>query len=96
MPKSLYIACTQASGGKTTIAAGLCLALRERGLKVGYFKPVGIGRPRPSTTTCRLSTRTRALVAGLLGLDDELTDICPVVLDEDAVHDVFEPSGRTR
>ena len=39
--KSLYIASTQGSGGKTTIAVGLCLALRQRGLKAGYFKPVG-------------------------------------------------------
>jgi len=39
--RSLYIASTQGSGGKTTIAVGLCMALRERGLKAGYFKPVG-------------------------------------------------------
>ena len=39
--KSLYIASTQGSGGKTTIAVGLCLALRKRGLNAGYFKPVG-------------------------------------------------------
>jgi BioD-like phosphotransacetylase family protein len=39
--KSLYIASTQGSGGKTTIAVGLCVALRRRGLQAGYFKPVG-------------------------------------------------------
>lgn len=92
MPKSLYIACTQASGGKTSIAAGLCLALRERGLRVGYFKPVGVA-PTPAIGDHAPHVDPDAsLVAGLLGLDDELTDICPVVLDEDAVHDVFEPS----
>ena len=41
MLKSLYIASTQGSGGKTTIAVGLCVALRRRGLVAGYFKPVG-------------------------------------------------------
>lgn len=93
MPKSLYIACTQASGGKTTIAAGLCLALRERGLKVGYFKPVGIGSTPTGGDHVPPVDPDASLVAELLELDDELTDICPVVLDEDAVHDVFEPSG---
>ena len=93
MPKSLYIACTQASGGKTTIAAGLCLALRERGLKVGYFKPVGIAPTPASGDHVPPVDPDARLVAELLGLDDKLTDICPVVLDEDAVHDVFELSG---
>ena len=41
MLRSLYIASTQGSGGKTTIAVGLCLALRRRGINAGYFKPVG-------------------------------------------------------
>ena len=93
MPKSLYIACTQASGGKTTVAAGLCMAFRDRGLNVGYFKPVGIVA---ATTTSGERVPPvdpdASLVAELLELDDDLADICPVVLDEDAVHDVFEPS----
>lgn len=93
MPKSLYIACTQASGGKTTIAAGLCLALRDRGFTVGYFKPVGIASTPASGERLPPVDPDAGLVAELLGLDDELTDICPVVLDEDAVHDVFDPSG---
>jgi hypothetical protein len=93
VPKSLYIACTQASGGKTTIAAGLCLALRDRGFTVGYFKPVGIASTPASGERLPPVDPDAGLVAELLGLDDELTDICPVVLDEDAVHDVFDPSG---
>ena len=67
--KSLYIASTQGSGGKTTIAVGLSMALRHRGLKVGYFKPVGTlpARPTaawstrtpPSSPACSVSTTTR-------------------------------------
>ena len=70
MLKSLYIASTQGSGGKTTIAVGLCLAMRRRGLTVGYFKPVGTlrraqRRPRPrrgrraSSPSCSGSRTTR-------------------------------------
>ncbi len=89
MLRSLYIASTQGSGGKTTIAVGLCLALRNRGLKAGYFKPVGT---LPSQTSSVLVDEDAEFVAGLLGLDDELTDICPVVLDEEALHDVLAGS----
>ena len=92
MPKSLYIACTQAGGGKTMIAAGLCMALRERGLEVGYFKPVGIARTPAGGDRTPTVDPDASLLAELLGLDDDLTDICPVVLDEDAIHDIFDAS----
>jgi BioD-like phosphotransacetylase family protein len=87
--KSLYIASTQGSGGKTTIAVGLCLALQRRGLKAGYFKPVGT---LASSASGVLLDEDAAFVTALLGLDDELTDVCPVVLDEDALHDVLAGS----
>ena len=87
--KSLYIASTQGSGGKTTIAVGLCVALRRRGLKAGYFKPVGT---LASETGGVLLDEDASFVADLLELDDAPTDICPVVLDEDALHDVLSGS----
>jgi len=96
--KSLYIASTQGGGGKTTIAVGLCMALRKRGFAVGYFKPVGTLAAR---TDGVLRDEDAEFVAGLLGLDDAVTDVCPVVLDEDALHDVLSGSdvdamGRVR
>ena len=87
--KSLYIASTQGSGGKTTIAVGLCLALRRRGIAAGYFKPVGT---LASSAGGVLLDEDAAFVAELLGLDDPLTDVSPVVLDEDALHDVLAGS----
>jgi BioD-like phosphotransacetylase family protein len=87
--RSLYIASTQGGGGKTTIAVGLCLALRGRGLDAGYFKPVGTLATQEGD---RLFDEDAAFVAGLLGLEDDPADICPVVLDEDALHDVLEGS----
>jgi BioD-like phosphotransacetylase family protein len=87
--KSLYIASTQGSGGKTTISVGLCLALRKRGLDVGYFKPVGTLASQASGV---LLDEDAAFVADLLELEDSLSDVCPVVLDEDALHDVLAGS----
>jgi uncharacterized protein len=89
MMRSLYIASTQGSGGKTTIALGLALALRRRGLRVGYFKPVGT---LASHSGDLLLDEDAAFVSDLLGLDEAFTDICPVVLDEDALHDVLAGS----
>jgi uncharacterized protein len=86
VPRSLYIASTQGSGGKTTIAVGLCMALRKRGLDAGYFKPVGTLAAQAGD---ELLDEDARFVADLLELDDDLTDICPVVLDEDALHDVL-------
>jgi BioD-like phosphotransacetylase family protein len=68
---------------------GLCLALRARGLDVGYFKPVGIF---PQRSPKGLVDDDARFVAEVLGLDDPLSDICPVVLDEDALHEVLTGS----
>jgi uncharacterized protein len=89
MMRSVYIASTQGGGGKTTIALGLALALRKRGLKVGYFKPVGTLAAHAGDV---LLDEDANFVAGLLGLSDASADICPVVLDEDALHDVLAGS----
>jgi hypothetical protein len=87
--KSVYIASTEGSGGKTTISVGLCMALRDRGVKAGYFKPVGI---LPQKTGRHLVDEDATFVAGLLGLDDAPEAICPVVLDESALHHVLTGS----
>jgi hypothetical protein len=84
--RSLYIASTEGSGGKTTISVGLCLALRARGLDVGYFKPVGI---LPRTSSDEPVDDDARFVAAVLGLTEPLSDLCPVVLDEGALHEVL-------
>ena len=89
MLKSLYIASTQGSGGKTTIAVGLCLAMRRRGYEVGYFKPVGTLASRSGGL---IHDEDAGFVADLLELKDDPADICPVVLDEEALHDVLAGS----
>ena len=84
--KSVYIASTHGSGGKTTLSVGLCLAFRRRGLRAGYFKPVGT---LPARSGDLVVDEDAAFVGELLGLQDAPGDLCPVVLDEDAVHDVL-------
>lgn len=87
--RSLYIASTEGSGGKTTLSVGLCLALRARGLDVTYFKPVGIV---PQGASGELVDDDARFVADVLDLDTPLSDLCPVVLDEGALHEVLAGS----
>src|SRR3974390_339519 len=87
--RSIYVASTEGSGGKTTLCLGLALSLRQRGVNAGYFKPVGLLPQRADT---HLVDEDAAFVAGRLGLDDAPEDICPVVLDERALHEVLTGS----
>lgn len=43
MNKSIFITGVDTDIGKTFVSAGLCLALKNKGLKVGYFKPFQSG-----------------------------------------------------
>ena len=43
MNKSIFITGTDTDIGKTFVSVGLCLALENKGLKVGYFKPFQSG-----------------------------------------------------
>jgi len=79
--RSIYIAATEGSAGKTTLAVGLCLALRERGIDVGYFKPVGTG----DESEPEAADPDAAFVAGAVGLDEDPLDLCPLRLSEGAV-----------
>ena len=44
--RGIFITGTDTDVGKTWVAAGLTAALRQRGVKAVYFKPVQSGCPR--------------------------------------------------
>lgn len=83
--KPIYVAATAEHAGKSAISLGLCLALRERGYNVGYFKPVGV----LARHVDHIIADADALQAQeVLGLPDAITDLCPVVLSAQMVDDV--------
>ena len=43
MPKGIFITGTDTGVGKTVVSAGLAMALKNRGMKVGVMKPVATG-----------------------------------------------------
>ena len=75
---SLYIASTEGGGGKTTLAVGLCLALRSRGVDAGYFKPVGVAEQGQYDDDA-------VFAADILRLTEDPGDLCPVVLHDNAL-----------
>jgi uncharacterized protein len=84
---SLYIAATEGGSGKTTLAVGLCLALRGRGINAGYFKPVGVADATAPTDDDVI------FVADVLGLQEPLEDLCPLVLNDDVLRVTAEGSS---
>ena len=88
--RSLYIASTEGSGGKTTISVGLCLALRAPRPQRRLLQA---GRHAASEARRRAARRgRRASSPRCCGSTTPLTDVCPVVLDEDALHEVLAGS----
>lgn len=77
--RSFYIAATESSGGKTTLAVGLASALRARGFDVGYFKPVGVSGAEHEVDS------DAGFVSAALGLPEAPEQLCPLVLTENAV-----------
>jgi hypothetical protein len=71
---NLYLTGT-AGSGKTAIALGLAIFFKEQGLRVGYFKPVGIP---PGATT--IEDRDTVLMRHILDLKLEAQEVAPLVL----------------
>ena len=76
---TLYLVSVEGEVGKTALALGLALEARERGLNVGYMKPVGV---RITTSNSRLVEADAAFMKQALGLEEPLDVICPVLLTE--------------
>jgi dethiobiotin synthetase len=75
--QGVFITGTDTDVGKTWVAAGLTAALRQRGVKAVYFKPVQSGCPveegRLIPTDARLASR-------VAGLDEPLEVLTPIAL----------------
>ena len=85
---TLYLVSVEGEVGKTAFALGLALHARDHGLKVGYMKPVGI---RIDTTSeGHLVDSDAAFVKQVLGLEEPLDVICPVLLTEVVRRDAIE------
>lgn len=77
---SLYVGSTGGYSGKTLVSMGLGHKFKRDGLKVGYFKPVGI---LPVKVNNVLTDNDAWRIYRALDLKDPLSEICPIVLTQE-------------
>ena len=71
------ISSIEAFSGKSSLIIALGKILQESGYKVGYFKPFGIGK----YVGRELIEEDVSNVVSVLGVEDSLETICPVIID---------------
>jgi BioD-like phosphotransacetylase family protein len=76
-PKRIFLAATGQNRGKTTTSLGLLASIRERGLAVGFVKPVG---QRYLVVDGTRADEDAVLMSEVFGLPDPLDDMSPVTL----------------
>lgn len=81
--KSLFIASNQFYSGKSSIAIGLGLKFKSKGLKVGYMKPLGTIPERVDGVPTDADAR---FIAETLETGDDVANLAPVVLTPSLVH----------
>ena len=75
--KRVFLAATGQNRGKTTTSLGLMAAIAERGLTVGFVKPVG---QRYLVVEGARADEDAVLMSEVFGLPDALNDMSPVTL----------------
>ncbi len=76
--KSLLVSSVEEYSGKSALIIALGLILGDRGFRVGYFKPFGVG---VTTVEGHLVDEDAYNTASVLKTGDDISDICPVKLD---------------
>lgn len=79
---SLYVGSTSGYSGKSLVSMGLGQRFRNDGLKVGYFKPVGI---LPIKVENTLIDKDAWFIYRFLAIKDPISQICPIVLTHDFI-----------
>jgi BioD-like phosphotransacetylase family protein len=75
--KRVFLAATGQNRGKTTMSLGLLAAIRERGLRLGFVKPVG---QRYLVIDGTRADEDAVLMSEVFGLTDALNDMSPVTV----------------
>ncbi len=75
--RRVFLAATGQNRGKTTMSLGLLAAIRDRGLRLGFVKPVG---QRYLVVDGTRADEDAVLMSELFALPDALNDMSPVTL----------------
>ncbi|NHI93612.1 MAG: phosphotransacetylase family protein [Candidatus Lokiarchaeota archaeon] len=80
--KKIFLTSRDQFSGKSALAIGLSLALKEEGHNVGYFKPIG---RRFKFGDGKETDFDVQVVSKILNLKEDYKDICPILLDRDFI-----------
>jgi BioD-like phosphotransacetylase family protein len=87
----IYIGSTMGYSGKSLVALGLGLKMKEDGLEVGYIKPLG---RVPVMVKGELTDGDASFMKKTLSLPDPLDAVCPVVYSQDLINSALK--GRAK
>ena len=87
----LYLISAAGLAGLHTICIGLGMHLRDRGLGVGYMKPLG---HRYFQVEGKVTDEDAAFMRHTLELAEDLDDVCPVVLTPELVRSSLKGEGE--
>ncbi len=87
----MLISSVEEYSGKSGFIMALGEILKEKGYRVGYFKPIGIGR----FVEGKLIDEDARTVAETLKIEDPIERICPVVMDKPYIEFVLSTNSVT-
>ncbi len=82
----VFVASVTPFSGKHTVSLGLAKKFMREGRKVGFFKPIGLS---PKTLEGTLLNEDIAFYKTALDLQESFEDICPVVVTDEVLSQVF-------
>lgn len=85
--KRVFIAATHQNDGKTTVSLGLLAALRNRGLDVGFIKPVG---QRYTEVDGQKIDEDAVLVADVMGRQGEMAAMSPIAVESNFTREYID------
>ena len=91
---SIFIGSTGNEPGQTLAAWALASRLKEKGLKVGFFKPYGLLPNREPAAGEFLYDPDVLLLKQVLGLTEEGETLCPVMLTDNIISEVTGSKGE--
>ncbi len=82
--QSIFVGSTGNQPGQTIVAWALAEKLKEKGLKMGFFKPYGLLPSPPTSSPEILCDRDVFLLKEVLNLAEEEQTLCPVMMKENS------------
>jgi BioD-like phosphotransacetylase family protein len=87
MARKIFIAATGQNCGKTTTSLSLMHLAKKKYARVGFVKPVG---PKPVQVGKLWADKDAALIAGVYGMEEQLSLMSPVVLQPDTTRQLLD------